>query len=240
MQLSKEKLALIVTQFYCGEHDGAALIHELPSFSPGIHEKEFCSSWEADEQKHDTLFGSIVSLYNLKREEKDDTSLSPSHSMTQCTFNPLMGGIFSIAWDCVHEKDWVKCMTIAAVIEHIALAAGEFLLQYGDEQVGQIVQQILPDEKKHLAFSEQQLQRSLRAHPRNKKKVKQVLFRLKKLSLSLGKKGLFQKHDILISNLAQQRFLKQLKRDGVWCPDVKNTNGRLKNSFYEAGLFLFS
>ena len=223
--LPKEKLGLIVSQFYCGEHDGAALIHELAPFAPGTHEKQFCSFWEADEQKHDRLFGSIAHLYPAVSSEKK--------------FNSLIGGIFSIAWDCVHEKDWVKCMTIAAVIEHIALAGGEYLLKHGDQQVQQIVLQILPDERKHLAFSEQQLRELLRVR-KNKKKVEQVLFRLKRLSFSLGKKGLFQSYDISISNIAQHRFLTQLDQEGLWYPNIVNGNGFLRNTFLEAGLLLIS
>jgi len=217
MTLAKQEIAAIVQQFYFGENDGAKLIHELPAFAPGLHEKTFCRSWELDEQKHDRLFHEILPLYDIKPEG----------------FNDLFMGLFGIAWSCVHEKDWVKCMAISAIIENIALTAGEYLYEQGDAPVKNVLEQILPDEKKHLGFSQQQLELFVKKDKENREKIKDVLNKVKRLSCDLGKKGLFTVHDLAVSNKAEKKFLTDMKKLGVWTVYMKNANGYWRNSFVE-------
>jgi 1,2-phenylacetyl-CoA epoxidase catalytic subunit len=229
MPLSKNEIAGIVEQFYFGEADGAKLIHELPAFAPTLHEKEFCKVWEADETKHETLFSAILDEYNINQESAKQ--------------NPLLNGIFTIAWDCVKQQDWVKCMTISAVIENIALEAGKYIHQFGDKPVQEVIDQILPDEEKHLAFSKQQLKKhttngTKKTNAIAKRKIENVLKRVKLLSFHLGKKNLFTKHDRIVANRADKRFVEQLKKMGMNHHHIKNKNGFLRNLFYETLLFL--
>ncbi len=214
--IPKQEIAAIVQQFYFGENDGAKLIHALPEFAPGQHEKIFCGYWEQDEQKHDRLFHSILHEYNIKPEG----------------FNALFQGLFGIAWECVKEKDWVKCMAISAVIENIALTAGEYLYEHGDDPVKNVLEQILPDEKRHLAFSHQQLELYAKENE-NKQKIRGVLKKVKALSFALGKKSLFTKHDIAVSNNAEQKLLTQLETIGIKEIYIKNGNGYIRNLFFE-------
>lgn len=216
MPIQKPEIAAIVQQFYFGENDGAKLIHELPAFAPEEHEKKFCKIWEADEQKHDKLFHEILPIYEIDPKG----------------FNELFSGLFGIAWNCVQEKDWTKCMMIACCIENIALVAGEFLYENGDEPVKNVLEQILPDEKRHLGFTQQQLEKYTRI-PSEKKKIKEVLKKVKLLSFQLGKKNLFNKYDLLISNDAEQRLLKKMKEWGIHSIHIKNKNGYLRNLIFE-------
>src|SRR3989338_373790 len=217
MPIPKQEIAAIVQQFYFGENDGAKLIHELPAFAPGEHEITFCGYWEQDEQKHDRLFHEILPLYGVKPEG----------------FNELFSGLFGIAWGCVKEKDWVKCMAISAVIENIALTAGEYLYEQGDAPVKNVLEQILPDEKKHLGFSQQQLELAIKNDETNRQKVKDVLKRVKYLSCEIGKEGLFTVHDIAVSNRAEEKFLNDVKSLGIRTIRIKNTNGYVRNWFVE-------
>ena len=216
MPIPKQEIAAIVQQFYFGENDGAKLIHALPAFAPGEHEKIFCGYWEQDEQKHDRLFHGILPEYGIKPDG----------------FNPLFQGLFGIAWECVNEKDWVKCMAISAVIENIALTAGEYLYEHGDDPVKKVLDQILPDEKKHLGFSHQQLEIYAK-ETKNKEKIREVLRKVKALSFSLGKKNLFTTHDVAVSNAAEKKLLAQLEIIGIKEMYVKNGNGFIRNLFFE-------
>ena len=213
MPLPKHEIAAIVEQFYFSEADGAKLIHELPAFAPGKHEKEFCQHWEADEAKHETLFANIIDEYNIKQQKA----------------NPLFAGLFGIAWECVEEKDWTKCITIAAIIEHIALEAGMYIQEQGDDPVKKVIEQILPDEKKHLAFSQQQLQKYAQTE---KEKIQEVLKKVKHLSFQLGKQHKFTKHDIIVANRAEKKFLAALRTMGIQYPHIVNKNGWVRNSIY--------
>lgn len=218
--LSKEELGEIISQFYCGENDGAKLVHELIAFAPEQHESEFCRYWEKDEQKHDRLFGTIIHQYPIKQKE----------------FKELMGGIFAIAWDCVREKEWTKCMAIAAVIENIALTAGLYLEENGDAPVKNILREVLPDEQKHLAFSEQQLRNLAtqeKEQEKNKEKIKEVIKRVKQITFSLGKKRTLSSHEIIILNRTQNNLLNQLEAIGISYPNIRNKNGFLRNWAYE-------
>jgi 1,2-phenylacetyl-CoA epoxidase catalytic subunit len=221
--LPKHEIAAIVEQFYFGEADGARLISHLSAFAPSKHEAEFCKVWQADENKHETLFAGIIEEYEIKQETAKQ--------------NPLFNGIFTIAWDCVKEKDWVKCITISAVIENIALEAGNYICEHGDKPVQEVIAKILPDEQKHLGFSNQQLKKhategTIRAQKRTKKKIRHVLKRVKRLSFHLGKQNLFTKHDRIIANRAEVRFLEQVKELGINHRHIENKNGYLRNTFY--------
>jgi 1,2-phenylacetyl-CoA epoxidase catalytic subunit len=220
--LPKHEIGAIVEQFYFGEADGAKLVHELPTFAPTIHEKEFCKVWESDEKKHEVLFAAILDEYNINRDSAKQS--------------PLFDGIFKIAWQCVEEKDWVKCMTISAVIENIALEAGHYIHEVGDKPVQEVIDQILPDETKHLAFSNQQLKLhatngTKETNKKAKKKIQQVLKKVKLLGFRLGKQNLFTTHDRIVANRAEVRFLEQLKTMGITHQHIENKNGYIRNSF---------
>ncbi len=214
--LKKHEIGAIVQQFYFGESDGAKLVQALPAFAPGQHEKEFCKYWKQDEEKHDRLFHGILHEY----------ALVPSG------FNVLFEGLFGIAWQCVAEKDWVKCMTIAAVIETIALEAGIYLHENGDEPVQKILEEIIPDEKKHLAFSRTELQKYVNLSD-NRIKIKNVVKKVKILSCKLGKEKKFNNHDIHVANMAQTAFLSDMEKLGIHYPNIKNKNGYWRNIFLE-------
>lgn len=217
--LTKQEIAAIVQQFYFGENDGAKLIHELPAFAPGEHEQKFCAVWEADEQKHDRLFHEILPLYDIDPKG----------------FNELFSGLFSIAWKCVEEKDWTKCMMIACCIENIALVAGEFMHEHGDNLIKNVLSQILPDEKKHLGFTQQQLEKAAKI-PSENVKIKEVLKKVKLLSFRLGKKNLFNTYDLIISNDAEKRLLTKMKEWNIHSIHLENKNGYWRNLFWESVL----
>lgn len=219
--LQKQEICAIIEQFYFGEADGAKLIHELPSFAPSQHEKEFCRYWQADEEKHERLFACIVEEYNIKKKG----------------FNPLLDGIFRIAWQCVKEKDWVKCMVISAVIENIALEAGKYVHENSDETVQRILDQILPDEEKHLGFSNQQL-RKYNNKGNNKNKIKDVIKQVKMLSFTLGRQNMFNKHDISVANRAEKNLLNDLKHIDIDYPHIENKNGFVRNSVLYGSVLL--
>ena len=136
----------------------------------------------------------------------------------------------------MNEKDWVKCMAISAMIENTAWYAGKYLYEKGDTPVQKVLDVVMVDEAKHLAFSREQMKICIELQEHNKEKVAAVLKKVKLLLFDVGKNNQFNVHDLVVARCAEEAVLMDMDKIGIRMicgRRIETSNGYWRNLFFK-------
>jgi rubrerythrin len=81
---------------------------------------------------------------------------------------------YEFCQECVNNKDWVACITCQAALEELAMASfGEFYNRVDDKETQEILLKVIEEERQHLAFCMDQLQKFVK-NKETKEKIEQT------------------------------------------------------------------
>jgi ribonucleotide reductase beta subunit family protein with ferritin-like domain len=130
-----------ICSFAKGEERGVHLLKQLILFAPNNEAAFELRQQIEDEVGHEEIFNT-----RLKDLDIDCEGLSKN-----------LDSLYDYAQTCVDEKDWVKSVSVQAVIEELAMAS--FIYRYPelDEKTQIVLKKVIEDEKRHLEFCITQL-----------------------------------------------------------------------------------
>ena len=150
--------------FQQGEDRGADLLRQLATFAPTIELKQQVLLQVKDEEKHHRLFSTRLKDLNIDCLGMDGN----------------LESLYDLAQEYVNQKDWVGAITCQAVIEELAMASFIHAYPNLDPQSQLILQEIIADERRHLAFGIEQL-KTFAAQKKNKD-VREVHAKIRELA----------------------------------------------------------
>ena len=192
--------------FAAGEDKGVDLLKQLLLFVPDKETASKVVDQIKDEVKHARYFST-----KLKDLDIDCEGLKKN-----------LKSLYDYAQSCVDEQDWVKCMAVQAVIEELAMAAFVHRYPQFDKSVQVILEEVIGDEKRHLAFALSELAKDLDDNARAK--MEEVHLRAMEIMLDAAKEkqldDVEQKEALQIMKKAYFLHKGRLKQIGVELPGI--------------------
>lgn len=138
-----ETLKRQLSQYALSEDRGVSLLSQMLTFVPTEEERIFIESQLQDEIKHNRLFADRAE--ELGAEET--------------FFHQSLERLYEFGQACVDKKDWLQCVACQSVIEELAIASFSVFFQRADEKTRTILLEVIDDEKRHLDFAFNQIQK---------------------------------------------------------------------------------
>lgn len=195
----------VLCQYQAAEDRGIDLLRQLRTFVPNEEVGKEIDQQIVDETKHERLFSE-----RLDHLEIDCQGLNNS-----------LEDIYDLAQSYVDQKDWVKSITVQAVIEELAMATFTEHVDELDDESQTVLREIIQDEARHLEFGLRELDK---VREGNEPAITAVHQKILDIFKDAFVKGTYSKEDfpIMVKTVtkAYSMHKKRLGAIGIDIPDV--------------------